>query len=58
MRLLQTTLTNEEKFKTTEFSKWLLDIGDGKIGEPDEEDPHNTNWLTIPEDYLIPDSDT
>ncbi|GKG41142.1 DNA helicase, partial [Tanacetum coccineum] len=25
------------------FASWLLDIGDGKIGEPDEKDPENAS---------------
>jgi hypothetical protein len=40
------------------FATWLLDVGNGHIGEPDLADPENTAWVTIPEASCIPDSDT
>lgn len=57
MRLLQNTLTDEDRIKSANFSSWLLNVGDGKIGEYDKEDPKNASWITIPEEYLIPDDD-
>ncbi|GJT61527.1 DNA helicase, partial [Tanacetum coccineum] len=38
----------------TNFASWLLDIGDGKIGEADETDPQDSSIVSIPG---IPDSD-
>nr|GEZ42054.1 DNA helicase [Tanacetum cinerariifolium] len=37
------------------FAQWLLDIGNGNIGTPDECDPENCSWVDIPEHYCIPD---
>nr|XP_043612137.1 uncharacterized protein LOC122583822 [Erigeron canadensis]XP_043612138.1 uncharacterized protein LOC122583822 [Erigeron canadensis] len=56
MRLLQTELKEEDE-KSDTFSSWLLDVGNGKIGEPDQLDPHNTSWIKIPDEYCIGDDD-
>nr|GEU50250.1 putative reverse transcriptase domain-containing protein [Tanacetum cinerariifolium] len=34
------------------FSKWLLDVDNGEIGEPNEEDGHDISWIAIQPDYL------
>ncbi|GJR33681.1 DNA helicase [Tanacetum coccineum] len=57
MRLLQPNLSNAEKEEISAFSSWLLDIGDGRIGENDNDDPLDTKWVHIPNKYLIPDHD-
>ena len=57
MRLLQSHLDETEKQKAETFASWLLNIGDGNIGECDPEDPENEKWVTIPHDYLIEDDD-
>ncbi|GJV27623.1 DNA helicase [Tanacetum coccineum] len=44
------------KFKN--FSSWLLDIGNGAIGDSNETDPQNTFVVHIPSELCIPDSDT
>ncbi|GJV02937.1 hypothetical protein Tco_1336506 [Tanacetum coccineum] len=31
------------------FASWLLDIGDGNIGEPAEDDNQSSSWIRIPE---------
>nr|GEX56179.1 DNA helicase [Tanacetum cinerariifolium] len=36
------------------FASWLLDVGDGIAGRPDEEDPENTSWIDIPPTYCVP----
>nr|GEZ09076.1 DNA helicase [Tanacetum cinerariifolium] len=35
------------------FANWLLDVGNGEIGDPNEEDAHDSSWITIPYDYLV-----
>ncbi|GKF18263.1 DNA helicase, partial [Tanacetum coccineum] len=50
-RLLRYGLTNEEHKRSKVFAKWLLDVGNGKVGEPDEEDNKDSSWITIPPDY-------
>ena len=57
MWLFRSDLTLEEKSSAQSFASWLLDIGDGKIGQPDEEDAKNTSWVEIPERYCIEDND-
>ncbi|GJR55264.1 integrase, catalytic region, zinc finger, CCHC-type containing protein [Tanacetum coccineum] len=34
-----------------------LDIGDGRTGEPDQEDPENNNWIDIPLTYCLLDDE-
>ncbi|GJY13681.1 DNA helicase [Tanacetum coccineum] len=55
MRLSQTELDEDERKLTHTFSSWLLDVGDGKIGEPDQLDAENVSWIKIPDRYCIPD---
>ncbi|GJR17971.1 putative RNA-directed DNA polymerase [Tanacetum coccineum] len=44
-----------DKQKVAAFASWLLDIGNGHVGTPDENDPENTSWVDIPISYRIPD---
>ncbi|XP_074346595.1 uncharacterized protein LOC141685390 [Apium graveolens] len=37
-----------------EFSKWVLDIGDGRLSFVDENDPNKDPEVFIPEHFLIP----
>lgn len=39
------------------FASWLLDTGDGKIGEPAVEGGQDTSWIAIPPRYCIEDDD-
>lgn len=57
MRLLQPDLTCTQKEEIRNFSAWLLQIGDGSIGVPDEADPIDAKWVEIPNKFLIPDHD-
>nr|GEV96637.1 nucleic acid-binding, OB-fold protein [Tanacetum cinerariifolium] len=52
MRLLRSDLTIEKRQRSKAFSKWLLDVGNGEIGELDEEDGHDNSWIAIMPDYL------
>ncbi|KAI3693273.1 hypothetical protein L6452_33106 [Arctium lappa] len=53
MRLHRPNLTSEEKEKVSEFSSGLLKIGDGQTGISDENDPTDTKWVEIPNEYMI-----
>ena len=57
MRLLQKDLNDDERKMTSEFSSWLLNIGDGAIGEPDEENPREASWIKILPQYQIPNNE-
>ncbi|KAJ0799663.1 putative DNA helicase Pif1, P-loop containing nucleoside triphosphate hydrolase [Helianthus annuus] len=35
------------------FASWLLDIGNGLVGDPDVQDPQNTRTIQIPSNFLI-----
>ncbi|GJZ54343.1 reverse transcriptase domain-containing protein [Tanacetum coccineum] len=35
------------------FANWLLDVGNGEIGDTNEEYGHDSSWITIPSDYLV-----
>ncbi|GJT07435.1 DNA helicase [Tanacetum coccineum] len=54
MRLARPDISLEERSLANSFASWLLDIGDGKIGETDEKDPENTSWIDIPPQYCVP----
>nr|GEW60728.1 DNA helicase [Tanacetum cinerariifolium] len=57
MRLSNETLHETDKEKVAIFANWLLDIGNGNIGVPDEVDPKNTSWVDIPDMYRILDDE-
>ncbi|CAI9290022.1 unnamed protein product [Lactuca saligna] len=38
---------------TSAFTGWLLRIGNGQMGMPDNDDPRDTSWLEIPDSFLI-----
>ncbi|GJT76783.1 DNA helicase [Tanacetum coccineum] len=57
MRLQRFGLTSEERKRSETFAKWLLDVGDGKIGEPEEED-QDSSWITIPPEYSVDNDET
>ncbi|GJX94366.1 DNA helicase [Tanacetum coccineum] len=57
MRLQRFGLTSKERKRSETFAKWLLDVGDGKIGEPEEED-QDSSWITIPPEYSVDNDET
>ncbi|GKC97606.1 DNA helicase [Tanacetum coccineum] len=58
MRLLRSGLTNEERKCSEAFAIWLLDVGNGEIGEPDEEDDQDSSWVAIPPEYSVSADET
>ncbi|GJV93168.1 DNA helicase [Tanacetum coccineum] len=57
MRLNNQSLSEIDKHRTATFAQWLLDIGNGQIGIPDDSDPDNTSWVDMPDEYCIPNDD-
>lgn len=57
MRLNGNEIHSNNRVEVENFSKWLLEIGDGVLGTPDIEDPINTKGITIPSQFLIPYND-
>ncbi|GJY51851.1 DNA helicase [Tanacetum coccineum] len=55
MRLKNDGLQEADKERVSTFAQWLLDVGNGKIGTPDESDPENSSWIHIHDQYRIPD---
>ncbi|GKA31176.1 DNA helicase [Tanacetum coccineum] len=55
MRLNNQGLHEVDRDRVSVFAHWLLDVGNGHIGTPNESDPENTSWVGIPDDYCIPD---
>nr|VDC94634.1 unnamed protein product [Brassica oleracea] len=53
IRLLSTDMTPEELRELELFSQWILDVGDGLAGEPNDGDA----LITIPDEFLMKDSD-
>ncbi|GJX47152.1 DNA helicase [Tanacetum coccineum] len=57
MRLSKPGVSPEERSLISSFASWLLDLGDGRTGEPDQEDFENNSWVDIPLTYCIPDDE-
>ncbi|XP_071693584.1 uncharacterized protein [Rutidosis leptorrhynchoides] len=53
MRLQKPGVNSIEKKNIKIFSSWLLNVGNGNLGIPDEEDPSNASWINIPSKYCI-----
>ncbi|GJS42848.1 DNA helicase [Tanacetum coccineum] len=53
MRLSRPDVSADERDLISSFALWLLDIRDGKIGEPDQQDLENTSWIDIPHTYCL-----
>ncbi|GJY59729.1 DNA helicase [Tanacetum coccineum] len=58
MRLHQPETTEAERMHIQNFSNWLLNIGNGTIGDPDDTDMQNAFVVHIPPELCIPDSET
>lgn len=54
MRLLSDNLTAQEAEELKDFSKWILDVGDGKLGGENDGDA----TIDIPEEFLITDGES
>nr|GEW48544.1 ATP-dependent DNA helicase PIF1-like [Tanacetum cinerariifolium] len=50
-------LTSEEHKRSETFAKWLFEVGDGNIGEPEKED-QDSSWITIPPEYSVDNEET
>jgi ATP-dependent DNA helicase PIF1 len=53
MRLTAQGLIEESKKELAEFSKWMLDIGEGKIKALAKEDEIKPSWIEIPDELLL-----
>ncbi|XP_048599584.1 uncharacterized protein LOC106373031 [Brassica napus] len=53
MRLISENLSAEDAKELKKFSEWILDVGDGKIGEENDGEV----VINIPEEFLITDGD-
>ncbi|XP_076893525.1 uncharacterized protein LOC143545531 [Bidens hawaiensis] len=54
MRVLRQNMSPEEEAEITDFSNWLLDIGNGLYGFPDDQMNNDSKVVHIPERYIIP----
>ncbi|GKC12382.1 DNA helicase [Tanacetum coccineum] len=53
MRLLRSGLDNDERRRSKVFAKRLLDMGNGEIGEPDQDDSQDSSWITFSPEYCV-----
>ncbi|KAL3642121.1 hypothetical protein CASFOL_012936 [Castilleja foliolosa] len=53
MRLKAHTDDTNVTGDASDFASWLLEIGDGLLGDPDTNDPQNTRLIRIPPQYPI-----
>ncbi|GJY79917.1 DNA helicase [Tanacetum coccineum] len=56
MRLARPNISANERNLINSFASWLLNVGDGKIGQPNQQDPENTSWIDIPLNYCLLDN--
>ncbi|GJX56922.1 DNA helicase [Tanacetum coccineum] len=56
MRLQQPGMNDNKRHSSSSFATWLLDVGNGKIGTPEPDNNQSVSWITIPEQYCIPDT--
>ena len=56
MRLSTDGLTSEEKAEITEFSEWILNVGNGEISNLPSLDESDASFITIPSDLLLENS--
>ncbi|KAI3705431.1 hypothetical protein L1987_75668 [Smallanthus sonchifolius] len=54
MRLTRSNTCVQDKEDVLSFSKWLLDVGDGKVGVVIEYDQPDTKIIEIPSHFVIP----
>ncbi|XP_076950955.1 uncharacterized protein LOC143624100 [Bidens hawaiensis] len=54
MRVLRPNMSPEDVAEITDFSNWLLDIGNGLFGFPDDQMNNDSKVVHIPERYIIP----
>jgi ATP-dependent DNA helicase PIF1 len=58
MRLSANTLTEEGKKELADFTRWMLDIGEGNIEATTKEGESESSWIKIPKEFLLrPDGD-
>ncbi|GJR47868.1 DNA helicase [Tanacetum coccineum] len=57
-RLIRYGITNKERKRLKGFAKWLLEVGNGKVGELDKEDNQDSSWITILPDYCVNANET
>ncbi|CAH1449830.1 unnamed protein product [Lactuca virosa] len=57
MRLSDQNITGDELIKMREFSKWILEMGVGRLPTCTVEGEDDGTWITIPDDLLIPVAD-
>jgi ATP-dependent DNA helicase PIF1 len=58
MRLSSPSWSQENREELSQFSKWMLDIGEGKIHATSREGEDEPTWIQIPEEFLLmPQSD-
>ncbi|GKA08744.1 DNA helicase [Tanacetum coccineum] len=55
-RLQRRDMNDDQRQLTRSFATWLLDVGNGKIGTPEPDNKESVSWITIPEQYCIPDT--
>jgi hypothetical protein len=53
MRLICTEASPSEQQEVSNFSRWILDIGEGRVPCTAKEGEQEATWITIPQEFLI-----
>ncbi|GJT67839.1 DNA helicase [Tanacetum coccineum] len=51
--LIAASIVESHLWPYFKFAKWLLDVGNGEIGEPDTENEQDSSWVTILPEYTV-----
>nr|GEW84361.1 hypothetical protein [Tanacetum cinerariifolium] len=50
-------MNDNQRQLSSSFATWLLDVGNDKIGMLETDNNQSVSWITIPEEYCIPDTE-
>ncbi|XP_076899646.1 uncharacterized protein LOC143553551 [Bidens hawaiensis] len=53
MRITANVQNDHNLDRIRDFATWLLNVGNGVVGEPDRNDPNNTKIIEIPPHFLL-----
>ncbi|KAF8397618.1 hypothetical protein HHK36_016538 [Tetracentron sinense] len=53
MRVMSTTITEEQRVEMKKFAQWILDVGDGRVPAALISSSEESNWIQISNEFLI-----
>ncbi|KAF8400055.1 hypothetical protein HHK36_015930 [Tetracentron sinense] len=53
IRVMSTTITEEQRLEARKFAQWILDVGDGRVPTTSVSGSGESNWIEISNEFLI-----